>query len=68
MRNAEDNARENRIRAILAECNPYRLDLDGVWLERVFAAYRQPHRYFHTLDHLLSICQSIRDSVWANQP
>ncbi|HQL86183.1 MAG TPA: adenylyltransferase/cytidyltransferase family protein [Lentisphaeria bacterium] len=68
MHNVDDNSRENGIRSILAECNPFQLDLDGVWLERVFAAYRQPHRYFHTLDHLLSICRGIRNNeVWENQ-
>ncbi len=67
MRHPDDHFRENQIRAILADCNPYHLDLGGVWLDRVFAAYRQPHRYFHTLDHLLSICQGIRDQAWDNQ-
>lgn len=59
--------KEKRIREILAERNPYGLDLGGKWLDRVFAAYRQPHRYFHTLDHLLSICEQIRETVWERE-
>lgn len=56
--------KEKRIREILAEANLFGLDLNGKWLAKVFEAYRQPHRYFHTLDHLLAICQSIRDKAW----
>ena len=55
---------ENRIREILSECNPYGLDLGGAWLEKVFSAYRQPHRYFHTVGHLLDICEGIRREAW----
>ncbi|NMA46529.1 MAG: adenylyltransferase/cytidyltransferase family protein [Lentisphaerae bacterium] len=59
--------KEKRIRKLLAERNPYGLDIGGRWLDRIFAAYRQPHRYFHTLDHLLSICEQIRKTVWDRQ-
>ncbi len=55
---------ENRIREILSERNPYGLDLGGAWLEKVFSAYRQPHRYFHTVGHLLDICEGIRREAW----
>ena len=58
---------EARIRALLAERNFYRLDLDGVWLTKVLDAYRQPHRYFHTLSHLLSIFESIREHEWNDE-
>ena len=50
---------EQAIRAILAQNNFYRLDFDAPWLDKVFQAYRQPHRFFHTIDHLHSICQLI---------
>ena len=58
---------EQRIRELLAERNYYRLDYDGEWLNKVFAAYCQPHRYFHTLQHLLSICESIRKASWDDE-
>ena len=48
------------LRKLLAAFNHYRLDLDAPWLDKVFAAYRQPHRYFHTLTHLQSICDLLR--------
>lgn len=58
---------ENRIREIVSGRNPYHLDLGGEWLRRVFAAYRQPHRYFHTTEHLLEICESIRERCWEEE-
>lgn len=58
---------EQRIRELLAERNYYRLDYEGEWLDKVFAAYCQPHRYFHTLQHLLSICESIREASWDDE-
>ena len=58
---------ETRIRELLSERNFYRLDFDGVWLKKVLEAYRQPHRYFHTLTHLLSIFESIRENEWADE-
>ena len=58
---------EQRIRELLAERNYYRLDYEGEWLDKVFAAYCQPHRYFHTLQHLLNICESIRKESWDDE-
>ncbi|MBR6075097.1 MAG: hypothetical protein IKP87_07325, partial [Victivallales bacterium] len=58
---------EQRIRELLAERNYYRLDYEGEWLDKVFAAYSQPHRYFHTLQHLLNICESIRKESWDDE-
>ena len=57
-------AQEERIRAILSERGLYGLDISGVWLERVFEAYRQPHRHFHTTQHILDICELIRERSW----
>ena len=48
-----------QIRQILVQHNHYHLNLDAPWLDKVFAAYRQPHRFFHTLAHLRSICEMI---------
>ena len=36
--------------------NYYGLDIASPWFGKVLAAYQQPHRYFHTLEHLLSVC------------
>ncbi len=58
---------EERIRTLLAERNFYRLDMGGVWLTKVLGAYQQPHRYFHTLTHLLSIFESIREHEWNDE-
>lgn len=52
-------AKKARIREILALYNCFGLDFSGEWLEKVLLAYQQPHRFFHTLDHLLSICEGI---------
>ncbi len=51
------------IREVLAAHNCYGLNLDAAWLDEVFSAYRQPHRYFHTLDHLRNICELIHAQV-----
>lgn len=51
--------KENRIRALLNAHNAYHLDYSAGWLRKVFHAWKQPHRYFHTLDHLLDICNGI---------
>ena len=51
------------IREILAAHNCHGLNLDAPWLDEVFSAYRQPHRFFHTLDHLKSICDLIHAQV-----
>lgn len=49
----------SQIREILAQHNHYCLNLDAPWLDKVLSAYRQPHRFFHTLAHLRSICEMI---------
>ena len=51
------------LRKLLAAHNHYGLNLEAPWLEEVFAAYRQPHRFFHTLDHLHGICELIHAQV-----
>lgn len=56
-----------RIRELLSERNHYGLPMGGAWLDKVLAAYRQPHRYFHTLTHLLSIFELIREHDWDNE-
>ncbi len=43
--------------------NYYGLDIASPWFGKVLAAYQQPHRYFHTLEHLLSVCQSINQAT-----
>ncbi|MFA6814891.1 MAG: adenylyltransferase/cytidyltransferase family protein [Lentisphaeria bacterium] len=55
--------REQKILEMLIQNNYYELDYSQVWLSRVFAAYRQPHRYFHTLVHLQTICAAILETV-----
>ncbi len=60
-------ATENYIRSLLQKRNYYRLDYEGPWLDKVTQAYRQPHRYFHTLDHLESICKGIEKSYWDDE-
>ncbi len=59
--NAQSDAAEAIpcIREILARHNCYGLNLEAPWLEKVFGAYQQPHRYFHTLEHLQAICRLI---------
>ena len=52
-------AKKARIRDLLAQRNAFALDFGGEWLEKVLCAYQQPHRFFHTLDHLLSICEGV---------
>jgi len=54
-------AKTARIRDILCAHNAFGLDFNAPWLERVFAAYQQPHRFFHTLEHLLSICEGVAE-------
>ncbi|MBP5300569.1 MAG: adenylyltransferase/cytidyltransferase family protein [Victivallales bacterium] len=51
------------VREILAAHNCYGLNWNAPWLEKVLDAYRQPHRFFHTLDHLESICELIHEKV-----
>ncbi len=45
------------IRKVLSKYNSFGLNLHGDWLDVVFNAYQQPHRHFHTLQHLNSICE-----------
>lgn len=52
-----------RILEYLTATNVYQLDYASGWLEKVFAAYAQPHRFFHTLTHLLSIIESCSRTV-----
>ncbi|GEM_PF-106642 len=47
------------IRSMLSANNFFQLNFDAPWLERIFVAYQQPHRYFHTLNHLFEICRLI---------
>lgn len=47
------------IRSMLSANNFFQLNFDAPWLERIFAAYQQPHRYFHTLNHLFEICRLV---------
>ena len=65
-RNSELSPEEKKsaILGFLAERNPYGLELGGKFTDRIFNAYMQPHRYFHTLDHLLDICQAIYERHW----
>ncbi|MBQ7650248.1 MAG: adenylyltransferase/cytidyltransferase family protein [Victivallales bacterium] len=65
-RNSELSPEEKKsaILGFLAERNPYNLELGGKLTDRIFGAYMQPHRYFHTLDHLLDICQAIHERHW----
>ena len=61
--NSDDPATlKSQILAILSSHNFFQLDLDAPWIDKVFSAYQQPHRYFHTLSHLLSICQLLQES------
>ena len=66
---SEESSRhkEKLILDILAQCNPYSLELGGGLTRAVFRAYMQPHRYFHTLDHLLNICEGIRERAWEDK-
>jgi len=41
------------------ESNYYNIGMDAPWLEAVLTAYRQPHRYFHTLVHVHDIMKHI---------
>ncbi len=56
----DPESQRREIREILSSANPFRLNWDAPWLERVFQAYCQPHRYFHTLQHLLDVCRRLR--------
>ena len=47
------------IREMLSANNFFQLNFEADWLERIFAAYQQPHRYFHTLNHLYEICRLV---------
>ena len=59
--------KEKLILEILSQCNPYNLELGGGLTRAIFHAYMQPHRFFHTLDHLLDICESIRERAWEDR-
>lgn len=52
-----------RITELMQAGNYYRLNLSSPWFGKVLAAYQQPHRYFHTLEHLLSICERIHETA-----
>ena len=54
---------KQRLREILAARNFYSLNFDDAWLEKIFRAYQQPHRFFHTLEHLHAICDSVNVTV-----
>jgi pantetheine-phosphate adenylyltransferase len=49
---------KKRLLQLLNANNFYQLDFSSPWLDKVLLAYQQPHRYFHTLEHLLSICEN----------
>ena len=53
----------SRITELFAADNYYALHLEAPWFAKALAAYQQPHRYFHTLEHLLSICERIHKSA-----
>ena len=65
-KNSQDQGKDHAttIREILSQRNVYGLDISSSWLEKVFAIYQQPHRYFHTLEHLRDICVGIRNNAW----
>lgn len=50
---------KTRLLELLSANNFYRLDFSSAWVEKVIQAYQQPHRFFHTLEHLLSICENV---------
>ena len=52
---------KRRILKAVAQFNEYGLPLGGKWTDRVLSAYCQPHRHFHTLQHLLEICDGVRE-------
>lgn len=51
-----------RITELFKADNYYALHLEASWFAKALAAYQQPHRYFHTLEHLLSICEKINET------
>ena len=55
---------KRRILKLASDCNFYGLNFGGRWMHKVLAAYCQPHRHFHTLEHLLEICEGIRERHW----
>ncbi len=59
---------EASLRQALSERNAYGLDWSRPWVDAVFAAYRQPHRHFHTLEHLHRIVERIRQYEWEDVP
>ena len=59
----EAQSQMQELTALLAQNNIYGLDLDSPWLGKVLAAYQQPHRHFHTLAHLGSVCELIQENV-----
>ncbi|MBQ6473009.1 MAG: adenylyltransferase/cytidyltransferase family protein [Victivallales bacterium] len=56
--------KRERVRQILGGHDLYGLEVSAPWLDKVFAAYAQPHRHFHTIDHLLDICEAIHQRAW----
>lgn len=48
-----------RLREIFTAYNYYNLDFSASWFDKALATYIQPHRFFHTLEHLCSICSQI---------
>ena len=51
---------KQEIREVLAAYNVFGLNLEAAWLERIFDAYQQPHRHFHTLEHLKNVCLLVK--------
>lgn len=52
-------AERKHIQKALAANNFFGLDFSAPWLQKVLNAYQQPHRFFHNLEHLRGICESI---------
>ena len=65
-----DTSRTNlkrEIRNMLSNSNFYHLDMNGEWLSTVLSAYRQPHRYFHTLVHIHGIMAHICRDITSDE-
>ncbi len=54
------------IMELLPQRNSYGLDFSSPWVKKVLDAYNQPHRYFHTLEHLVDICLGVKAQTWDN--
>lgn len=59
--NSKPGANLRYIRELLANNNYYGLDFGGAWLRKVLRAYQQPHRFFHSVEHLAAICRLIQN-------